>query len=137
MCAVVTSRETLKVLQNDLFPKAKELGINTADYIGIVLKHSRISKEDKEYLKKGVKWLNESAVDMYKKQYTKLLPVQRQKVLKSFANESWGSSWLATVLRYTFEASFGDPIYGSNKMQAGWTWLEFTGGEPRPKKVYL
>lgn len=134
---ITTPRDTIKVLQNDLFPKAKELGINTADYIGIVLRHSRITKEDKEYLKKGVKWLNESAVEMYKKQYTKLLAQERQEVLKSFAQESWGSSWLDTILRYTFEASFGDPIYSSNKMQAGWKWLEFTGGEPRPKKVYL
>ncbi|RUM64067.1 MAG: hypothetical protein DSZ04_03380 [Sulfurimonas sp.] len=134
---ITTSRDTIKVLQNDLFPKAKELGINTADYIGIVLKHSHISQEDKEYLKNGVKWLNESAVEMYKKQYTKLLAHERQEVLKSFAQESWGSSWLDTILRYTFEASFGDPIYGSNNNKAGWKWLEFTGGEPRPKKVYL
>lgn len=134
---ITTSRDTIKVLQNDLFPKAKELGINTADYIGIVLKHSHISQEDKEYLKNGVKWLNESAVEMYNKQYTKLLAHERQEVLKSFAQESWGSSWLDTILRYIFEASFGDPIYGSNNNKAGWKWLEFTGGEPRPKKVYL
>jgi len=134
---ITTPRDTIKILQNDLFPKANELGINAADYIGIVLKHSRITKEDKKYLINGVKWLNEYAVEMYKKQYTKLLAHERQKVLEGFSQESWGSSWLDTVLRYTFEASFGDPIYGANKMQAGWNWLEFRGGEPRPKKAFL
>ncbi|MDF1884096.1 gluconate 2-dehydrogenase subunit 3 family protein [Sulfurimonas sp. SAG-AH-194-C21] len=134
---VTTPRDTIKVLQNDLFPKAKELGINTADYISIVLKHSRITQEDKQYLKNGVKWLNESAVDMYKKQYTKLLVQERQAVLKSFAQESWGSSWLDTILRYTFEASFGDPVYSGNNNEAGWKWLEFSGGNPRPIKVFL
>jgi len=134
---VTTSRDTIKVLQNDLFPQAKELGINTSDYIGIVLKHSRITREDKEYLKKGVKWLNEYAVEMYKKQYTKLLHDERQKVLEAFSKERWGESWLDTVLRYTFEACFGDPIYGANNNKAGWNWLAFSGGEPRPTKVYL
>lgn len=134
---VTTPRDTINVLQNDLFPKAKELGINTADYIGLVLKHSRISREDKQYLKNGVKWLNEYAVDMYEMQYTKLLTHERQKVLEGFSQESWGSSWLDTVLRYTFEASFGDPIYGGDNDEAGWKWLEFSGGVPRPTKVFL
>ncbi|MDQ7068466.1 MAG: gluconate 2-dehydrogenase subunit 3 family protein [Sulfurimonas sp.] len=135
--SITTVRDTLKVLQNDLFPKAEELGINTSDYIGIILKHSRISHEDKQYLKNGVKWLNEYAVELYSKQYTKLLRDERQKVLEGFARESWGSSWLDTVLRYTFEATFGDPIYGGNNKEAGWKWLAFSGGNPRPTKVYL
>ena len=134
---ITTPRETIKLLQNDLFPKAKELGINTSDYIGIVLKHSRITKADKKYLKNGVKWLNEEAVNIYKKQYTKLYADERQKVLESFAKESWGRSWLDTILRYTFEAAFGDSIYGGNNNEAGWRWLAFSGGEPRPTKAYL
>ena len=134
---VTTSRDTIKILQNDLFPKAKELGINTASYISIILHHSRIEKSDKEYLRNGVKWLNESAVKNYKKQYTKLLTQERQELLKIVAQEKWGHSWLDTMMRYIFEASFGDPIYGGNNNEAGWKWLAFEGGQPRPKKMFL
>ncbi|MDF1877713.1 hypothetical protein JHD47_07780 [Sulfurimonas sp. SAG-AH-194-L11] len=87
---ITTPRDTIKVLQNDLFPKAKELGINTADYIGIVLKHSRITKEDKHYLKNGVKWLNESAVDMYKKTVYKTFSTSTSKSFRKFCTRELG-----------------------------------------------
>ena len=134
---ITTARDTIKVLENDLFPKAKELGINTADYISIVLRHSRITQEEKRFLKNGARWLNESSVELFKRQYTKLSAKERQEVLKSITREKWGSSWCDTVLRYTFEAAFGDPIYGGNNNEAGWKWLAFKGGEPRPTKAYL
>lgn len=134
---VTTLKDTIRVLQNDLVPKAKELKINTAEYISIILHHERVTREDKEFLKNGVKWLNEEAVAMYKKTYVKLLPIQRQNVLKSVVKTEWGDSWVYTMMTYTFEAMFGDPIYGSNNNEAGWKWLNFTGGLPRPKKEYL
>lgn len=134
---VTTSRDTIATLQNDLFPKAKELGINTVNYISIISKHSRISQEDKDFLKNGVKWLNESAVEMYKKQYTQLSDASRQLVLTEIINTNWGSSWCDNMLRYIFEAMLGDPIYGGNNSEAGWKWLEFSGGEPRATEAYL
>ena len=135
--AITTPQETLKLLQNDLFPKAKELGIDTSSYLSIVFHHSRISKEDKKYLKNGVKWLNEEAVKRHKTTYTKLLSTQRQEVLRSIAKTSWGESYMADVMNYLFEAMFGDPIYGGNNKEAGWRWLAFEGGQPRPKERYV
>lgn len=135
--AITTPQETLAVLQNDLFPKAKELGINTSSYLHIVFHHSRISKADKQYLKNGVKWINEESVKLYKTTYTKLLFSKREEVLKSIAKTQWGESYLADVMNYLFEAMLGDPIYGGNNKEAGWKWLEFEGGQPRPKERYL
>ena len=134
---VTTSRDTIKVIQNDLFPKAKELGINTADYITIIYRHHKIAESDKEFLKNGVKWLNESAIEMHKQTYTKLSDEQRQEVLREIATFEWGESWIDTMLRYIMEASLGDPIYGGNNKQAAWQWLSFTGGSPRATEVYL
>ena len=134
---ITTSKETIKVLQNDLFPKAKELKIDTASYISIVLHHSRIAQDEKDFLKNGIKWLNESAVEIYKKRYIALLAQERQNVLKRIAQEEWGKSWIDMMLGYIFEAAFGDPIYGGNNSEAGWKWLAFQGGVPRPKKAYL
>ena len=134
---VTTSRDTIKVVQNDLFPKAQELGINTSDYITIIYRQHKIPQADKIFLKNGVKWLNETAVEMHKKTYTKLSDEKRQEVLREIATFKWGESWIDTMLRFIMEASLGDPIYSGNNKEAGWKWLNFTGGQPRPRKVYL
>lgn len=134
---VTTLRETIEVVQDDLFPKAKELGISTSSYITIVLRHSHINDSDKLFLKNGAKWLNESAVELYHSSYIKLSSDKRQEVLKSISKSNWGESWIETMMSYIFEAMLGDPVYGSNKAEAGWKWLEFRGGLPRPKKAYL
>ena len=134
---VTTSRDTIKVVQNDLFPKAKELGIDTSEYITIIYRHHKISKEDKDFLKNGVKWLNETAQEEHKKIYTKLSDTKRQEVLENIAQTEWGSAWIDTMLRYIFEAMLGDPIYGSNNNEAGWKFLKFQGGLPRPTKAFL
>lgn len=134
---ITTTRNTIKVLENDLFPKANELGIDTADYISIILRHPRVTQEDKRFLKNGAKWLNETSVEMFQKQYTKLSFEKRQLILKNITSTEWGNSWCSTVLGYTFEAAFGDPIYGGNNKEAGWKWLAFEGGKPRPTEVYL
>jgi gluconate 2-dehydrogenase gamma chain len=134
---VTTPIETITVLQTDLFPHAQKLQIKTARYMHIVLNHSRISEEDKQFIKNGVKWLNEEAIQMHKKSYVKLASNERQDVLNAVAKTEWGENFLYNIMSYLFEAMLGDPIYGGNNKEAGWKWLAFTGGEPRPKKVYL
>jgi hypothetical protein len=134
---VTTPIETITILQSDLFPKAQKLQIKTARYMHIVLNHSRISEEDKQFIKNGVKWLNEEAIQMHKKSYVKLSSNERQEVLNAVAKTEWGENFLYNIMSYLFEAMLGDPIYGGNNKEAGWKWLAFTGGEPRPKKVYL
>ncbi len=134
---ITTSRDTIKVVQDDLFPKAKELGINTSNYISIIYRHHKIATEDKEFLKNGVKWLNETAHDRYQKHYTKLPDEKRQLVLQEIVTKKWGKNWVDSMMRYIFEAMLGDPIYGGNNHEAGWEWLAFTGGKPRAKRMYL
>ena len=135
--SVTNSSETIKVAQNDLFPKAKELGVNTLNYINTILHHSRINEAEKTFLKNGVKWLNESAVELYGATYTKLSDAKRQLVLQNIAQTRWGGSWIDAMTRYILEATLGDPVYGGNNKEAGWKWLAFEGGSPRPTKAYL
>ncbi len=135
--SVTTPLHTIRVLQNDLFPKAQELHIETANYIHLLLKSRYISDADKKFLKNGVKWLNETSVEMYKDTYTKLTFTQRQNVLQTISQTKWGDSWLYNMMTYIFEAMFGDPIYGGNTHEAGWKWLAFEGGKPRPTKAYV
>lgn len=135
--ASVTPMQTLATLQEDLFPKEMITSSNSYAYISIIFKHSRVNAQDKQFLRNGTKWLNEEAVKMHKEVYTKLSPTQRQNVLHQIAEESWGESWIKTVLSYILEATLGDPLYGINKNESGWKWLNHTSGLPRPKEKYL
>jgi len=137
LVGVTTPMQTLRLLQQDLFPYAKELGIETAPYMQIVFHHSRISDADKTFLKNGVKWLNEEAISKHKKEYTKLSLAQREEVLVDVSKTEWGESFVYDVMNYLFEAMLGDPIYGGNNQETGWQWLNFQGGKPRPQKAYM
>ena len=134
---ITTPIDTISVMHKDLFPQAKYLGITTTPYMYIVFNHSRISDEDKTFLKNGVKWLNEAAIKMYKKSYTELSSPRRQKVLAHVTQMEWGDSFVYDVMNYMFEAMLGDPVYGGNNHEAGWRWLNFQGGKPSPKRPYL
>lgn len=135
--SITTPIETLKVMQNDLFPKAKQMGIDTSSYLHIVFHHPKITKEDKKNLKNGIKWLNEASQKAHKLNYTQLAPHMRQNILKHISKTRWGDIFIYNVMSYMFESMLGDPIYGGNKNEIAWKWLEFEGGEPRPKEVYI
>jgi gluconate 2-dehydrogenase gamma chain len=133
----VSPLETLSLIQEDLFPHAKALGTNSFAYLTLILHHSRVSDADKAFIRNGVQWLNEEAVKQYKRIYAKLSPQERQNILQIISKEKWGKNWMHTMLLYIFEATLGDPIYGANKKEAGWKWLHFTAGLPRPKVPLL
>ena len=135
--ATVTPLQTLAVVQEDLFPRQMIKQSNAFSYVSVIFKHSRVSAEDKQFLRNGTKWLNEEAVNTYKKVYTKLSSKERQNILEIIAKESWGESWIKTVLGYIMEATLGDPIYGVNTNESGWKWLNHESGLPRPKEMYL
>ena len=133
----VTPLQTLAVVQEDLFPQEMIQSSNALSYISVIFAHSRVSADNKRFLRNGSKWLNEKAVQIYGEVYTKLSSKQRQKVLQKIAQESWGESWIETVLSYIMEAVLGDPVYGVNKNELGWKWLGHVSGLPRPKEMYL
>ena len=134
---VTTPIQTLSVMHHDLFPYIQKLRINTTSYMHIVFNHSRISDENKKFLKNGVKWLNEEAMKIHKQEYTKLSSLQRQNLLKKVTQTEWGESFVYDVMNYMFEAMLGDPVYEGNNHEMGWKWLNFQGGNPRPKKAFV
>lgn len=137
LLSVTTPRETIKILQYDLFPKAKELNIDTINYMDLIFRHPRVTQEEKTFLKNGVKWLNETSFEMYDKSYTKLPEQERQDVLNAISQTQWGENFISKIMSYILEAMLGDPLYGGNNKEAGWKWLAFEGGKPRPKVMYL
>ena len=137
----VTPTQTLSVLHKDLFPSSSFIPsvkfINANIYLNKIFAHSRVSDEDKEFVRDGVKWLNEEAVAKYKKVYANLSDKKRQKVLQEIADTDWGESWIQTIMMYMMEAMLGDTIYGGNDGELGWKWLNHKAGVPRPTKAYL
>ena len=133
----VSPLQTISLVQEDLFPHAKKLGINSPDYLVLILQHSRVSDDEKAFLRNGVQWLNEEAVAQYKQTYIQLSSNQRQDILQIVSKEKWGRNWIHKMLTYIMEAMLGDPVYGANKDGAGLKWLNHTTGMPQPKEVYL
>ena len=134
--SITTPMQTIKILQYDLFPHAKELGVDVNKYFVILQNHSRIDEDEKNYIKKRVKWLNEESVEMFSTTYIKLDPTKRQKVLKAISQTKWGENWIQTMLSYIMEAVFSDPIYAVSSGD-GWKWLNFQAGIPKPKEALL
>jgi len=133
----VSPKQTLDLVQEDLFPFSKELDVKISVYLTIVLNHSRINEQDKEFLRNGVQWLNEEAILKYDRVYAKLNSSERQNVLKIVSKENWGESWISALLTYTMEAIFSDKTYGVNPKESGHKWLAFEMGLPRPTEALL
>ena len=129
--------KTLYLVQRDLFPKAEELEVDSASYLLLILDHSRISSEQKEFMRNGVQWLHETSLELYKKLYYNLSRQKRQKVLQEIAKYRWGEAWIEDLLLYIMEAIRSDDVYGVNKKDAAYRWLGFRAGKPHPKKAYL
>lgn len=129
----VSPLETLSLVHEDLFPFAKELGVNTSAYLSTILNHSRVLDEDKLFLRNGVQWLNEEALKEYQTFYTQLSSSKRQDLLHLISQQNWGKRWLHVILSYTMEALFSDRIYGVNPQNAGQKWLGHSAGLPSPK----
>ncbi|MBL4730381.1 MAG: gluconate 2-dehydrogenase subunit 3 family protein [Sulfurimonas sp.] len=127
----------LKLVQTDLFPQNAIHDSNAYLYLSVILRHRHVSDEDKQYLRNGAKWLQEEAREEYTKSYILLSDKQRQKMLKKISQEAWGRSWIKVVLMYIMEARLGDPIYGINKNETGWKWLNHEPGFPRPKEALV
>lgn len=128
---------TLELVQEDLFPTSPNLDNSAFGYISLILNHSHVRDEDKQFIRNGIQWLNEEAVELYKKTYTNLSSTQRQNTLKSISEQRWGRSWIKDILTYIMEATLGDPIYSINKNESGWKWLNHESGLPRPKEALL
>ena len=132
--------QSIAYLYEDLFPATQSFSlkeINAIGYLYGVMHDDRIDLETKEFIINGATWLNEEAVEKYKKTYIKLSPDKRQEVIKDISMTRRGDSWLYTMMSYLFEAMLSDPVYGGNAKGNGWQWFDHEPGFPRPVKVMI
>ncbi len=111
--------------------------LNVMGYFKGVLSDKRIDIEKREYLINGARWLNESANEEFNKDFVKLSEKNKELLLKKVSMLRWGDNWLYKMMSYYFEAALSNPIYGGNVDGAGWKWLAFEPGFPRPNEVAI
>ncbi len=132
---------TLYQIQEILFPNAKGTpsaeSIKSVDFLLKILNDPFYDKEQKHYLIKGIKWMNETAQEDHKKDFIQLSLTEQKKLINKISTLDWGESWLSFNLTIIFEALLSDPIYGSNTNETGWKWTEHTSGYPRASKSLI
>jgi len=133
--------QTIAVVYADLFPGGGQVPsphlLKAIDYLGGVLADPYIDEASKRFITNGAGWLNDQAKEEYGKPYYSLDSEKRQTVLRSVSDTTWGGNWLWTLFSYLFEALLSDPVYGANTHEAGWHWLNFIPGYPRPKRAII
>ncbi len=133
--------QTIALVQQDLFPDQHTVPtlqeIHATTYLQRVMHERRVTQEQKDFIRNGERWLNETAKEQYDKHYVVLSRSQRQKILHVISKERWGEQWITTLLTYIMEAMLCDPVYGGNSKEVGWKWLQHHSGLPRPKKMLV
>lgn len=95
--------------------------------------------QQSEFIQQGVSWLNQLANTQHQSNFKQLDKPQRENLLRQIERSDAGARWLSTLMTYLIEALLSDPVYGGNKNQRGWQWLEHIPGFPTPSadKVYF
>lgn len=111
-------------------PSAKD--INALAYLHQVITVQPTAQDEKDFIIKGVGWLNGFAQSEHGKPFVQLSFNEKESTLRGISNSSAGENWLSTLLAYLFEAMLAPPAYGGNTNGVGWQWLEHQAGFPLP-----
>jgi len=129
---------TLDAVVNHLLPSsesgpgAKELQIT--EYLYVLIKTQPVDEAEKDFIKKGVGWLNGYSQSQTQQDFAALDTATKEKMLRAISNSDAGYNWINTLINYIYEASLSAPSYGGNPDGIGWQWLEHQAGFPLPPK---
>lgn len=118
--------------QSDTGPSAQD--INATTYLYQLMTVQPTEQAEKEFILKGVGWLNDYAKSEKKRVFAQLNFDDKEQLLKGISQSRAGRNWLNTLLSYIFEAMLAPPAYGGNPKGVGWQWLEHKSGFPLPEK---
>ena len=132
---------TLAEVQEHLFPSddsspgAKD--ISALRFLSNMLDAPDTDSEEKEFIFKGVGWLNDLSKTTYHKSFITLNSKNKESVLRKIESSNAGGRWLSLMMSYLIEALLSDPVYGGNKDRKGWQWLEHIPGFPTPSTSHV
>lgn len=135
----VLSKKDLKrviAVQNILFPNDEHgpgaIDFNAQLYLLWFLQDKRIDTDEKDYIRNGITWVEETAQEEYDKAFLRLSKKEQVQLINFISKKSWGESWLSVMMNLIIEAMISDPIYGFNSEEIGWEWISHISGLPRP-----
>ena len=125
-------------IQEFIFPSNKGyLGakeFNSIGYIETMTKYNIFKNSEVRYLIFGANSFDFRVRSKYGKPFSNLSLSQKDKFFKWYINQSKRNlKWIEKIKIHTLYALMSDPIYGGNKNQVGWKWLNITPPNPRPK----
>ena len=132
---------TLAQVQEHLFPAddhspgAKD--ISALRFLINMLDAPDTDSEEKEFIIKGVGWLNDLSKTSHQQPFINLKTEDKESVLRKIETSKAGSRWLSLMMSYLIEALLSDPVYGGNKDRIGWQWLEHIPGFPTPSTSHV
>ncbi len=131
-----SQRNVVLFFLNKLFPENNGVPgiaeLNTYQHLNNYLQDANVDIDDKNYLIKGISWIEESANETFQKEFKDLNYEQKQELFKQILKEDWGESWASRLLTLIFESLLLDPLYDVNLQQSGWNWLHHIPGNPEP-----
>ncbi|CAA6827334.1 MAG: Unknown protein [uncultured Sulfurovum sp.] len=128
--------KTLEAVQEVLFPKGltapSAIEFGATAYLANVSTHSSFLASDLRFLNHGAQeFMNEY------NNFLTLNPQEQDKTLREFVDDhDIGQNWVSFVLYFSIEALLASPIYGGNKNESGWKWLNHNAGVPQPQVPY-
>jgi len=142
---------TLNATLNHLLPKsennsegtatkmadAKDIsaqGIDALAYLYQIMTVQPTAQDEKDFILKGVGWLNGYANSEKGKNFVELNVNDKELLLRGISNSRAGGNWLNTLIGYIYQAMLAPPSYGGNTNGSGWQWLEHQAGFPLPEK---
>jgi len=136
-------KEFLKVepliasVQEHMFPEGSKIpsakSMEASRFLMETIRHKSYDKDIRAFVLEGAQELEEREKGLFLSMTAK----KKEKALREYEETNYGSNWLSRMMTLTMEAIFSDPIYGSNKKEAGWKALNSYGGEPRATTRYI
>ncbi|WP_246047109.1 gluconate 2-dehydrogenase subunit 3 family protein [Colwellia ponticola] len=113
-------------------PSARD--IQATYYLYQVMTVQPTDQYEKEFILKGVGWLNGYANSEKSANFAQLSIADKEQLLQGISRSSAGQNWLNTLLGYIFQAMLAPASYGGNPNGIGWQWLAHQPGFPLPEK---
>ena len=129
---------TLNAVLEHLLPSSASgpgaVEIQATNYLYQTIKFQPIEQNEKDFIFKGVGWLNGYSQSQQQQNFVALTTANKEKMLKAISRSTAGENWLNTLINYIYEAMLSPPIYGGNPKGIGWQWLEHQAGFPLPQQ---
>ncbi len=129
---------TLNATLNHLLPSSatgpSAIDIKATAYLFQVMTVQPTEQDEKDFILKGVGWLNDYANSQKSKPFAMLDFTDKEQLLLGISRSRAGENWLNTLLGYILQAMLAPPSYGGNPNNIGYQWLEHQAGFPIPQE---